>query len=273
MGQGVCTEGTCSHYMSRPRDGKCLAQSCSLYRCPRCKTSVVYARNQVCLQCLHDDNPKCELCKDTTNVRKVFTRYKKFVHLTTGNCHNCAEPDRKISAEGLCHSCTPWDYTDRNLCESCAATQSKICRSCKNQVQVLDNPTGLCLSCRFSGAWSVFKGDSRLRRCTWCGHMKAVNDEGVCRTCWVEEKASGAGFHIKQCEGCQTIIPRLGPEYCEACRKSVKVCECGRSFVPSIAEQTQCSVCLGICRKCGVNPVKYSDLCEECSKNTRKPWK
>lgn len=263
-------DGSCAHYMSAPRTGRCSKPECELPRCPLCLKNLVSRRGQVCIDCLSES--KCDQCGTKGPTTLMNVRYKKFLHLTIGTCGSCMEPDVKISAEGLCYQCTNFSVEKRKLCEACAFAAEVVCVEC-NMLTLVTNSKGQCIPCAYGGTWKAFSNDFRLRRCIWCAEMRTVNGDGVCRDCYAEEKATNAGYKVARCESCSAFMPHGSGQYCDKCVRSSSTCSCGRGYIKTTPDQKMCEVCLGICRKCHVNPVKYSDLCEECSRTEAKPWK
>lgn len=237
-------------------------------RCPKCDTNFVKNLGNICENCAAD--AYCDNCGQLQ-----IRLYKKWTKLPLpfqfkydpDQCSRCGVIG-KTNVYHYCASCHSRINTTREalICDDCYHKVPNVCSKCKEESDVLVEGK-MCPDCYYGQGWEEMP-DMRTRDCIVCHNRTYVDENGFCRSCYINsmEMSQGSG-KIHRCMLCSKWTPKERT-YCTSCQQKATVCaECEDWFVPTHSGQMLCVKCLPDCKGCGTkfSPLNRTDLyCSNC---------
>jgi len=198
------------------------------------------------------------------------------------HCRECEEL-RWLNTFGLCGDCHKQKHPPRlriiNVCQTCKEYDDLkfICSTCKTSDVIYAEGTTECFSCFYGEDWV---GTKELDKCVSCKQIDHLNKEGVCKTCYAEDRVKKTQNNdwgrIQRCSKCKKFMEGLNSSgICNSCtgaeKTRTKNCYgCSESFVTSSKYDTFCLKCKenmdrGVCTNC-LNLSSVVDQRGRCSK-------
>lgn len=237
----------------------------------------------MCEDCRAKPDLGCDACGKTPSKSVRINSKPIWRGAQFARCLLCAM-EKEVDVSEVCKSCNNENYEirirDVVLCGTCASNYEFLCRKCGEATDVYAEGTTYCPTCFYGDDFAPVGTEGRhwqSEACHTCGEISHLNEEGVCKNCYVESAVSAATNddwgNTKVCPECRRITKR-GNKLCTTCslkKRSIKTCVgCTTKFQFVTRKQNFCPTCIKArsenkCTSCG-NKVGNFDEHGWCTK-------